>query len=334
MKQTATTGKRVRRLTAAGVATACAGAFGVYVAPSGAAAQTVISVAADGSGDYTTVQEAVDAVPSGNSSEVTIQIAPGEYRGQVTVPEDKPYVTFLGMGEQEDEVTIVESKNAGDWGTVGSATVVVQGDDFHADNLTFANDFDENSSDTGDQALAAYLDADRMLLDDVRLLGDQDTVQVHDGARVYVSDSYIEGTVDFIYGGGIAVFHRCAIYEKRDTGGPITAASTPAEQQYGFLFHQSKIDGATDGTTQLGRPWRQDAQVLFRETEMSSTIARDQPWIDMSDAVWQNARFFEYGNTGDGAGVNDNSPQLPEEEADQYTPEAYLAGDDGWNPVG
>ncbi len=337
--------KRGRLLAAAGAATVCGGVLGLYVTPVGAAepaatgttgttAATVISVAADGSGDYTSVQDAVDAVPSDNSSEVTIEIAPGEYREQVIVPEDKPYVTFLGMGAQEDEVTIVEGRNAGDFGTEGSATLVVQGHDFYADNLTFANDFDENSSDTGDQALAGYLDADRILLDDVRLLGDQDTVQVHDGARVYVSDSYIEGTVDFIYGGGIAVFHRCKIYEKRDTGGPITAASTPADQKYGFLFYDSVINGATDGTTQLGRPWRQDAQVLYRESELSGTIASDQPWTDMSDATWENARFLEYQNTGDGAGVNDNRPQLSDEEAAEYTPQAYLAGDDGWNPVG
>lgn len=332
MHQTAIT-RRGRLLAAAGAVTGCAGAFGAYATPGTAAAQTVITVAADGSGDYTSVQAAVDAVPSGNSSEVTIQIAPGEYRGQVIVPEDKPHVTFLGMGAQEDEVTIVEGRHAGEWGTVGSATVVIQGDDFYADNLTIANDYDEDPNDTGHQALAAYLDSDRIRLDDVRLLGDQDTVQVHDGARAYVSDSYIEGTVDFIYGGGIAVFHRCAIYEKRDTGGPITAASTPAEQQYGFLFHQSRIDGATDGTTQLGRPWRPDAQVLYRESELSAAVATDQPWTDMSENSWENARFLEYRNTGDGAGSNGNRPQLPDDQAADYTPEAYLAGDDGWNPV-
>lgn len=199
--------------------------------------------------------------------------------------------------------------------------------------MTFSNDVDENSSDTGDQALALYLDSDRTVLNNVRLLGDQDTVQIHDGARAYVTGSYIEGTVDFIHGGGIAVFRSCHIYEKRSTGGPITAASTPASNPYGFLFYRSNITGAVNNTTQLGRPWRPDAQVLYRETSLSATIATGQPWTDMSGNSWKNARFLEYRNNGSGATVNGNRPQLPDSQAANYTPEKYLAGSDGWNPI-
>ncbi|ROR35286.1 pectinesterase family protein [Kitasatospora cineracea] len=291
------------------------------------------TVAQDGTGRYTTVQAAVDAVGTGNASRVVITIKPGTYREKVTVPANKPYVTLQGLGTGPEQVVLVGNRNAGTYGTMGSATVVAQGHDFAAVNLTFGNDFDENSSDTGDQALALYLDADRALLDGVRLLGDQDTFLVNESARTYVVDSYVEGTVDFIYGGGVAVFDRCRIHEKRTTGGPVTAASTPAARAYGFLFYRSTVDGTTAGKTQLGRPWRQDAQVVYRESTLTDTIATAQPWTDMSTSSWQKARYFEYRNTGAGAGVNANRPQLTDTQAASYTPQKYLAGADGWNPV-
>ncbi|GJF34331.1 hypothetical protein KNE206_70310 [Kitasatospora sp. NE20-6] len=292
------------------------------------------TVAQDGTGRYTTVQAAVDAVGTGNASRVVITIKPGTYREKVTVPSTKPYVTLQGLGGAPGDVVIVNNRNAGTYGTSGSATVVAQGHDFTATNLTLSNDFDENSSDTGDQALALYLDSDRALLDNVRLLGDQDTFLVNESARVYAVNSYVEGTVDFVYGGGVAVFDNCRIYEKRTTGGPITAASTPAARAYGFLFYRSTITGATANTTQLGRPWRQDAQVVYRESSLSATIATAQPWTNMSTSTWQNARYFEYRNTGAGAVVNGNRPQLTDAQAAAYTPQKYLAGSDGWNPVG
>lgn len=292
------------------------------------------TVASDGTGTYRTVQAAIDAVPAGNTSRVTITIKPGTYREIVTVPSNKPYITLRGTGDSSDDVLIVNNRNAGTYGTSGSATVGVSGHDFTATNLTLSNDFDENSSDTGDQALALNLNADRTTLDNVRLLGDQDTFLVNDSARVYVVNSYVEGTVDFIYGGGIAVFNASRIYEKRTTGGPITAASTDAARTYGFLFYRSTVTGAVNNTTQLGRPWRQNAQVLYRETSLSATIATAQPWTDMSTSTWKNARFLEYRNTGAGATVNGNRPQLSDAQAANYTPQKYLAGSDGWNPVG
>ncbi|MCX5410481.1 pectinesterase family protein [Streptomyces sp. NBC_00059] len=299
--------------------------------PVGSTAPT--TVASDGTGTYRTVQAAVNAVGTGNASRVTITIKPGTYREQVNIPADKPFVTLRGTGDSSDDVVIIGNRNAGDYGTAGSATVVALGHDFAAENLTMTNDFDENSSDTGDQALALYLDADRAVLDDVRLLGDQDTFLLNDRARAYVVDSRIEGTVDFIYGGGTAVFHGCTIHERRTTGGPITAASTAADKTYGFLFYRSTITGAVNNTTQLGRPWRANAQVLYRESSLSSALATAQPWTDMSTNSWKNARFSEYRNTGAGATVNGNRPQLTDAQAANYTPQKYLAGTDGWNPV-
>jgi pectin methylesterase-like acyl-CoA thioesterase/pectate lyase len=293
------------------------------------------TVAADGTGKYRTVQAAIDAVPSGNTAPVTITIKPATYREKVTVPADKPYITLQGTGTSSSDVVIVDNRNAGDYGGhVGSATVVGQGHDFHATNLTISNDFDENTPNNGAQALALYLDSDRAILRNVRLLGDQDTLLVNNSARAYVVDSYVEGTVDFIYGGGIAVFSGCTIHEKRTTGGPITAASTDPARPYGFLFYRSTITGNGAGTTGLGRPWRQGAQVVYRESSMSADVATAQPWSDMGSATWKQARYFEYLNTGAGATLNSNRPQLTAAQAAGYTPKTYLAGNDGWDPTG
>ncbi|GIF15374.1 hypothetical protein Ate01nite_54060 [Actinoplanes teichomyceticus] len=291
------------------------------------------TVASDGTGRYKTVQAAINAVPANNTGRVTITIKPGTYREVVTVPANKPYITLEGGGSAASDVVIVYNNSAHTSGTSGSASVAVAGKDFVASNLTFANDYDEDTYADGDQAVALKIDGDRAQLDNVRVLGDQDTLLINSG-RTYVRNSYVEGTVDFIFGSGTAVFTATKIYEKRTTGGPITAARTDPANPYGFLFHRCTITGATNNTTQLGRPWGPTAQVLFRESSLSATMRTAQPWTDMSGNSWKNARFLEYRNTGPGATANSNRPQLSDAQAANYTPQRYLAGSDNWNPVG
>ena len=287
------------------------------------------TVAADGTGQYTTVQAAIDAVPANNTTRRVITIKAGTYREIVTIPADKPYVTLQGLGSSASQTVIVNNhSSAGGWGTSGSATVFVNGHDFAATNLTMSNDYGE-----GSQAVAANVNADKSVFSNVRFLGNQDTLLVNSYRSYYVS-SYVEGTVDFIFGGGTAVFNASSIYQRRSTGGPITAAKTDAANAYGFLFYKCTITGAANNVTQLGRPWGADAQVLYRESSLSATIATAQPWTDMSSNSWKNARFFEYKNTGSGATVNSNRPQMSDATAVNYTPQKYLAGSDSWNPVG
>ncbi|MDQ1068732.1 pectinesterase family protein [Streptomyces canus] len=303
-----------------------------------AASGTTITVAADGSGDVKTVQAAIDKVPVNNTKPVTVAIKKGIYRGVVTIPSTKPYVTLKGLGSAASDVVIVENHGASvkkpdgtTYGTFGSATVRVDGHDFSASNLTMSNDYDNTV--TTSQALALSLSGDRAVLTNVRLLGHQDTLLVNEAARAYVRKSYVEGTVDFIYGGGIAVFDQSEIHQLGN-GGVITAASTPATRAYGFLFYRSNITGDSTGRkSNLGRPWRQDAQVLYRESTIGSSVDTGRPWTDMSTSLWRKARFSEYKNTGPGATVNSDRPQLSDSKAAAYTPAKYLAGSDGWNPM-
>ncbi|GIE99454.1 pectinesterase family protein [Paractinoplanes rishiriensis] len=227
----------------------------------------------------------------------------------------------------------MNNKPASTAGTTGSATVYVQAKEFIARNLTFNNDYDEARNGSS-QALALALYGDKAHLANVRVTADQDTLLIYNSARAYIWNSYIEGTVDFIYGNGTAVFNACRIYEKRSTGGYLTAANTPASQAYGFLIYKSTVTGAANNVTYLGRPWGAAGQVTVRESALSATIKIAQPWTDMSGNSWKNARFYEYRNTGAGATTNSNRKQLTDAQAVNYTPQKYLAGNDGWNPVG
>jgi pectin methylesterase-like acyl-CoA thioesterase len=311
-----------------------------------------VTVAKDGSGNYTTIQAAVDAAPANQSGTYTINIKSGVYREIVTVSSSKTHLALHGLGATSSDVVIVNNHAAGStkpdgstYGTFGSATAFVDGHDFAASNLTIANDFDYagNPNMSARQAVALNIKADRAVLDNVRLLGNQDTLLVNTGSRVYFRQSYIAGNVDFIFGAGIAVFDRCEIHTisrgSTSNNGAITAASTLLSHKYGFLFSNSTLTSdSPKNSVYLGRPWHPSgdvnaiAQVVFRNTTMGAHI-RSDPWTDMSGFSWKDARFFEYGSTGPGAGVNSNRPQLSDAQAADYTPEKYLAGSDGWNPL-
>jgi pectin methylesterase-like acyl-CoA thioesterase len=317
-----------------------------------------IVVAKDGSGNYSTVQAAVNAVPANNTQRYTITIKAGTYRELVTVPSNKPYVSFVGATGNAADVVITYDNASGTtkpdgttYGTTGSSSVFIDGHDFIARNLTFSNSFDEAAHDlSAEQAVAVTTRADRLVFDNVRFLGNQDTLQPSSPNtatvnRAYYRNCYVEGDVDFIFGRGTAVFDRCEIRSlnrgSSSNNGYLTAASTTNTNPYGFLFTQCRLTAASGVAAQsvhLGRPWHPGgdvnaiAQVLYRDSTIGAHI-KGSPWTDMSGFSWRDARFFEYRNTGAGATVTADRPQLPDAQAPTYTAQRYLAGTDGWNPV-
>ncbi|WP_432907288.1 pectinesterase family protein [Micromonospora matsumotoense] len=314
-------------------------------------------VARDGSGDFTSVQAAVDAVPVGNASRYTITIRPGTYRETVTIPAGKPYVSFVGStGDARDVVIVYDNASGtpkpggGTYGTSGSASVTIDGNDFTARHLTFANDFDEAAHDYGaEQAVAVLTRADRLVFDDVRFLGNQDTLY-HNSAtvdavgRAYFRDCYVEGDVDFVFGRGTGVFDRCEIRSlsrgSSSNNGYVTAPSTMIGNPYGLLFTGCVLttDSAAAQSVHLGRPWHPSGdvnaigQAVFRDSVLGAHV-KDSPWSDMSGFSWRDARFAEYRNSGPGSTVTTDRPQLTDAQASTYTPQRYLAGVDGWNPI-
>ena len=329
----------------------------VFCAATPAWAQKTITVAADGSGDFATVQEAIAAVPDNSPDRTVIRIKPGRYPGPILVPETKSKVTFEGRDAAKTILTYAlnvyesqEPQPAGYRDAVAEGRlrgyrgigVVILGDDFHAREITF-----ENTSGDHGQALALRIDGDRAVLEGCRLLGWQDTLMVNDG-RQYFRDCSIEGRVDFIYGGGTAVFDRCEIRSKN--GGYVTAASTPPDQPFGFVFLRCRLTGdptswsnpfpdpavpAAAPRAALGRPWRPHASVTFINCEMGDHI-RPEGWDNWGKPENEKtARYAEYNSTGPGADPERRvawSKQLTKEEADRITVEAVLAGPDGWNP--
>ncbi|MFI2633837.1 pectinesterase family protein [Streptomyces collinus] len=327
--------------------------IGTTAASAKAAAATTLTVAQDGSGQYRTVQAAVNAVPANNPSRVVIAVKPGTYRELVKVPSNKPHVTIQGTGGSRKDTTIVYNNasgtpkpGGGTYGTGGSATVAVEADDFQARNLTISNDFDEkaNQSLDGHQAVALRTAADKVFLDGIIVSGDQDTLLLDTASkdrlgRVYVSNSYVIGNVDFIFGRATAVVDKSVITLKKrwngTSAGYITAPSTAANRK-GILIANSTVNGdVSAGSFYLGRPWHAggdaslDPQTTVRNTNLSSAV-KSTPWTDMSGFSWKDDRFAEYANYGAGAGqASTNRPHLSDAQAANQEVGDWLAG---WTP--
>jgi pectinesterase len=291
-------------------------------------------VAADGTGNHLTVQEAVNAAPQNTSVDRPwmIFVRAGTYRELVYVQREKRFLLLVGEDPATTKITYdLQANQTGTdgkpIGTFRTPTVVVDADDFTAENLTF-----ENSAGPVGQALALRVDGDRAVFRNSRFLGWQDTIFLNRG-RQYFEDSYVAGHVDFIFGGATAFFERCQIHALRN--GYITAASTPPEQQYGFVFARARISGAPGVATYLGRPWRDFAKVTFLDTEMSDVV-RAEGWHDWDRPERRKtARFSESGSSGSGASSARRVPwatPLHPEDVQKLTVREVLRGADDWDP--
>jgi len=341
--------------------TASAGSAASAASPASADGSGALStpadlvVAADGTGDVTGIQAAVDAAPAGRTEPFIIAVRPGSYHGQVVIPAGKPLLELRGLGHHPDDVLIFDDRangtsrpDGGTWGTSGSASVTVDGAGFRARNLTFANLFAEATHPeiANRQAVAVLTRADRLVFDRVRFLGNQDTLYVNSSAaatvaRAYFRNCYVEGDVDFIFGRATAVFDRCHIHSlDRDStpAGYVTAPSTTNTNPYGLLFTRCRFTSdAPAGSVFLGRPWHpsQDpaavGQTIIRESVIGPHIG-PAAWSDFGTWPWREARFAEYRNFGQGAIVSPDRPQLTRAEAARYTAATYLRGTDDWHP--
>ncbi|OGV60088.1 MAG: hypothetical protein A2X45_25145 [Lentisphaerae bacterium GWF2_50_93] len=288
-----------------------------------------ITVAADGSGDYRTVQEAVAAAPANNSDRTTIRIKPGTYYGCIVVPRSRPNLSFIG--ENPDTTILTYALNVYDPipadvpPRMNGNGVIVLGDGFLAENLSFRNTAGERG-----QAMALRVQADRCVFRNCKLYGWQDTL-LASSKRQYFDNCYIEGRVDFIYGGSTAVFENCIIHSKN--GGYVTAASTPEDQKYGFVFLNCKLTGNIPAY--LGRPWRPFAYVAYVNCEMGDHI-RPEGWNNWGkESNEKTARYMECNNSGPGANTDKRVPwmkKLDPTEAKNFTADAVLGGNDGWKP--
>ncbi|HOX82896.1 MAG TPA: pectinesterase family protein [Chryseolinea sp.] len=285
-------------------------------------AQYDFTVAADGSGNFQTVQEAFNAVPDFRKAVTKILVKNGIYKEKLILAGSKTNVMLIGEDVKKTIITyddFASKKNrfGEEMGTTGSTSFYVFGDGFTAENITF-----ENSSGPVGQAVAVRIDGDMVKFVNCRFLGFQDTLYPHgEKSRQYYKDCYIEGTVDFIFGWSTAVFDNCTIFCKND--GYITAASTLQETSYGFVFLNCKITGdAAENTFYLGRPWRPFAKTVFLNCYLDKQI-KSEGWNNWSKPDAQKTTYYgEYKSIGPGANAKSRvswSHQLSDEEAKLYT---------------
>lgn len=260
---------------------------------------TFIMVAQDGSGDFSTIQSAIDASKAFPDQRITIHIKPGIYKEKVKV---HAWNTLLSL-EGENALTTIISHNdhfgnihRGRNSTFFTPTLLVQGDGFRASHLTIIN----TAGPVG-QAIALAVEADGVSLFYCRILGHQDTFYAAGSrARIFVSNCYIEGTTDFIFGPATVFFDKCQIHSKSNSF--ITASATPLSIPFGFVFYQCKLTAEPGiDSVYLGRPWRDYARVVFIKCNLGKHIL-PEGWASWNGATLRGktAFFAEYKNIGNG----------------------------------
>lgn len=291
-------------------------------------------VAPDGSGDFFTIQSAINAVPDFRKNvRTTILVRRGVYKEKVVIPASKINVSLIG----EDGAVLsyddyADKKNVfgENKGTSGSSTCYIYAPDFYAENLTF-----ENTAGRVGQAVACFVDGDRAYFKNCRFLGFQDTLYTYGKqSRQYYEDCYIEGTVDFIFGWSTAVFNRCHIHSKGD--GYVTAPSTDAGCAYGYVFYDCRLT-ADEGVKNvyLSRPWRPYAQAVFIRCDLGAHIL-PVGWHNWGKKEAEKTVLYaEFESTGAGANPKLRAPfsrQLKSLKG--YELSAVLTQDgQAWNPV-
>lgn len=290
-------------------------------------------VAADGSGDFTTIQAAIYGAryrPTGPPW--IIHVKPGVYEERVYVQRERGNLRLVG---DDPKTTILTGKlhahmpgpDGTEIGTFRTPTLQIDGGGFEIENLTI-----ENAAGPVGQALALRADGDKLIFRNCRFLGWQDTLFLNRG-RLYFEDCRIEGNVDFIFGGATVWFENCHLHFRK--GGYLTAASTPSKQRYGFVFHRCRITGEPGVRAYLGRPWRPYSMTAFLHTNMSEAV-RPEGWNNWGNAENEKTtRYIEFNSSGDGANVDSRvkwAKQLTKAEAEEYTVTNVLGGEDGWNP--
>ncbi len=320
-------------------------------------------IAKDGSGDFTTIQAAIDAIPGGGRAPAILLLRMDEYHERVIVNKDNVRI----VGEARDRTVITNSAcakdpdgNGGERGTFLSFTMIVTGKNVEVENLTIRNDAGDGR-EVG-QAVAVYAAGDRGVWRNCRFIAHQDTLfcgplmqKVTDDiaprvgsaecvesvgdcpltfSRQYFEDCFIQGDVDFIFGPYRCWFERCTLFMNA-RGGLYTAANTPETQPYGLVFHRCFLTGeCEEGMAFLGRPWRRFSRTLFLDCEMDGHVAR-QGFSDWDKEKVVTERYGEWGTRGVRADQSTRHPaqkRLTDAEAMAVTVQDVIGGYDGWRP--
>jgi pectinesterase len=292
-----------------------------------------IIVSADGTGNYTSVQAAFNAIPYNNKKPVQVFIKNGIYKEKLLLDSTKDFVTITGEDKFKTILTYNDhtgklSPKGDTINTRSSWSFMIKADNFAASNVTFEN----NAGFSAGQAVAVESDGDKAVFKNCRFIGNQDVLFTNSNrSRQYYEQCYIEGTTDFIFGSATAWFQQCHIHSKKNSH--VTAASTPKEHEFGYVFNDCVLTGDTSiHNASLGRPWRPYASVVYLHCFIGGHI-RAEGW-----STWNNndnhkttrySEFESYGASADPSKRLDWSRQLTAEEAARITIKKVLGE---WDP--
>lgn len=294
-------------------------------------------VARDGTAEFRNISDAVEVCRAFMEYHKVIFVKKGVYKEKLIIPSWLTHIEICGEDPEntiityDDHANILYPPTGKGMGTFRTYTVKVEGN-----FITFKNITIENNAARLGQAVALHTEGDRLVFVNCRILGNQDTIYTGMAyTRLFFKNCYIEGTTDFIFGPSTAWFEECTI--KNKTNSFVTAASTPQDVKYGYVFNRCKLI-ADDGVNKayLGRPWRPYAHTLFMNCEIGKHII-PQGWQNWGNkANEQTARYQEYNNTGEGANVKERAPwsrQLTKKEAAMVTLEEVFKMNDNWTPT-
>ncbi|HEY6957074.1 MAG TPA: pectinesterase family protein [Flavisolibacter sp.] len=286
-------------------------------------AQKKIVVAQDGSGNFKTVQNALNSIPANNKKPVTIYVKNGVYKEKLFLDSSRPFITLVGQDKFNtiltfDDHTGKVSPKGDTINTRTSSSFLIKANNFTARDITFQN----NAGFTAGQAVAVEADGDRDAFFNCRFLGFQDVLFTNnDNSHQYYKNCYIEGTTDFIFGSSTVWFEQCHIHSKKNSH--VTAAATPKEHEFGYIFNDCVLTGdSTLHSVSLGRPWRPYAAVVYIHCYIGQQIM-PQGWANWNKTDnYKTTRYAEYKNYGPGAAISqrvDWSKQLSDQEVKTYT---------------
>ncbi len=291
-------------------------------------------VARDGTGQFRTVDEAIEVCRAFMDYHKVIFVKRGIYKEKLIIPQWLQNIEICGEDRDntiityDDHANIKTAERPGGIGTFRTYTLRIDGNDITLKNITIEN----NAAKLG-QAVALHTQGDRLTFVNCRFLGNQDTVYTGmGGTRLYFDGCYIEGTTDFIFGPSTAWFERCTIHCKSDSY--ITAASTPRDEAFGYIFNECTVTAAANVSKLfLGRPWRDYGYTLFMHCELPAQI-RPEGWHHWEKQREQTARYMEFENRGAGAATANRvawSRQLTKKEAKNITPARVFSRSDAWS---
>ena len=282
-----------------------------------------ITVAKDGSGQFNTVQAAVNSIASGSSAHIRIDIKAGTYTEKLTIA-SRTNLCLVGAGNTSTILSYGDS-NAAVGSTSGSASVYISANDFSAANLTI-----QNTYGSGSQAVALRTTGQRQQFLNCRFVGYQDTLYTHNGSQ-YFKNCYVQGNTDYVFGGATAILDNCEV-RNVEGGSAVAAPNTDIGTAYGIVFMGGKFTAVSSikaDSVALGRPWGVDGFAAYLHVELGAHIAA-AGFVMMSGNQPENARFHEYQSTGSGSNTSSRTRyQLSSGDAANYTIAKILGG---WTP--